>query len=331
MALINQKGMYQGSAALNPLPYVQIAMQARAKKAAREEALDKYYSDLPYKINDKGLRAEELPGIEQGKNDLYATYLRDKDLIKKGDAAALANINRKFTKLQLDANKGLAATKSDLETGKVWMNKDNQWLLNNPDFVKDLAKSHNPSTSEEYAPVDYSKWLNLKPIDITELSKDLSSKIKWTEEVLPAVPHPNDPNLEVLSTKPLLNKENKDFLYNYSTELFHSKPNIARKINEIVNDPAQFSKMNGISQMVLGHPIRDEVKLEDLTTAYMASILPVTQSTRPKVVNNQEEDWKKKLAFNAITDRQKKQNINLYNCHRENCRITFFIRLRYYS
>ena len=56
LQLRNPAGLYQGEAPLNPLPYVNIALQQRARRQAREDAIDKYYRELPNTINDIGYR-----------------------------------------------------------------------------------------------------------------------------------------------------------------------------------------------------------------------------------------------------------------------------------
>ena len=57
MPLNNPSSLYTGGkAVLNPMPFVNLALQARAKKEARTQAIDNYYSKLPSTINDKGIR-----------------------------------------------------------------------------------------------------------------------------------------------------------------------------------------------------------------------------------------------------------------------------------
>jgi len=78
MGLINQQGMYQGAAPLNPLPYVNIALQQRARRQAREDAIDKYYRELPNTINDKGVRDQEIPLINEYRNKIFEYGVKKK-------------------------------------------------------------------------------------------------------------------------------------------------------------------------------------------------------------------------------------------------------------
>ena len=69
MALINPNNLYSaGNVVLDSNPYMRVALQARERKAAREEAVDKYYQNLPNTLNDKGLRDQEVPIVSGLKN-----------------------------------------------------------------------------------------------------------------------------------------------------------------------------------------------------------------------------------------------------------------------
>ena len=82
LQLRNPGGLYQGEAPLNPLPYVNIALQQRARRQAREDAIDKYYRELPNTINDKGVRDQEIPLINEYRNKIFEYGLKNKEALR---------------------------------------------------------------------------------------------------------------------------------------------------------------------------------------------------------------------------------------------------------
>ena len=61
MALINPSNLYsEGQVNLDSTPYLRMQQQQQAKKQAREDALYKYFSELPTKINSAGMRVQDI-------------------------------------------------------------------------------------------------------------------------------------------------------------------------------------------------------------------------------------------------------------------------------
>lgn len=69
MALINPSNLYsEGQVNLDSTPYLRMQQQQQAKKQAREDALYKYFSELPTKINSAGMRVQDRDGAGGGFN-----------------------------------------------------------------------------------------------------------------------------------------------------------------------------------------------------------------------------------------------------------------------
>lgn len=69
MALINPSNLYsEGQVNLDSTPYLRMQQQQQAKKQAREDALYKYFSELPTKINSAGMRVQDIDGAGGGFN-----------------------------------------------------------------------------------------------------------------------------------------------------------------------------------------------------------------------------------------------------------------------
>ena len=85
MALINPSNLYSGEAErFNSQPSVTLAANLMAKRQAREDALDKYYSGLPNTINDKGVRDIDIPVIHQKVGEMQQYYMQNKAQIQQG-------------------------------------------------------------------------------------------------------------------------------------------------------------------------------------------------------------------------------------------------------
>lgn len=150
MALHNPAGLYhQDIYQMNYQPYVNTILKARQQKAAREEAIDKYYRELPSKINDAGVRDADRPYIEELRNGIYSFGLQNKDAIKKGDGAAQLGMERKFRELESAVNRSKGAAKSDLTIGQTILKKENNWLPDDDEFMEANRKHSLPINHPE--------------------------------------------------------------------------------------------------------------------------------------------------------------------------------------
>ena len=90
MALINNPDVYTGgNVVFDNSIGLDLAAQLQAKKAAKDEALNQYFNDLPNKINTAGVRKQDLDdpkygGINREIEAWRTNWLQNKDAIKKG-------------------------------------------------------------------------------------------------------------------------------------------------------------------------------------------------------------------------------------------------------
>lgn len=122
MALQNPAGLYTGGAVEIEQPNMGMYANLLAKKQAREEALNQYFTELGDKINTAGVRMQDLSGPQGGINDEIASWrqnwLANKDSIKRGGMAQqehMAKLNQIIRKI--DQSKTRA--KTELEIGKA--------------------------------------------------------------------------------------------------------------------------------------------------------------------------------------------------------------------
>lgn len=123
MALQNPSNLYTGGAVvLQDTPSAPFYSQLAARRQAKDEALNQYFSQLPNKINTAGVRVQDLDGEAGGINkDIQAwreNWLKNKEAIKKGGMpqqehmAKMQDISRK-----IEMSK--QAAKRELELGKL--------------------------------------------------------------------------------------------------------------------------------------------------------------------------------------------------------------------
>jgi len=111
-----------GAVQFNTQPLAQLQGQLLAKKAAKEEALNKYFTDLQGKINTAGVRTQDLQsqygGINQDIEKWKQDWLANKDAISKGGMAQQEHLSKYQEILRkIDQSKGRA--KTELELGKM--------------------------------------------------------------------------------------------------------------------------------------------------------------------------------------------------------------------
>jgi len=111
-----------GAVKFDTQPLVQLQAQLAAKKAAKEEALNKYYSDLQGKINLAGVRTQDLQGplggITQDVENWKQEWLKNKNEIAKGGLAQQQHLS-KFQDILRKIDQSKNRAKTDLELGKM--------------------------------------------------------------------------------------------------------------------------------------------------------------------------------------------------------------------
>jgi len=318
MALQNQAGMYNGSVALNPLPYVQIAMAARNRKAAREEAIDKYYQKMPDTINDKGLRDQEVPIIEDYKKKIFEYGIKNRDALRKGDGAARLGLDQLMREATSVARLSKNAAQVDLSAGKSLMNKDNQFILNSDDYMAEHEKHLLPVTDPNHKTLDLTKFAANRPFNSDALIKR-NADIKYSDGTPEVTDHPTDPLSQVVTTRPVLDEANKKVLYDRAANDLHNNPMFANLIKNKL-DKNQLDGILKIAQEQFGVKNPMDISDEDIAAAYEYSLIPVKQTVQKRIANTEAimdkkrkegmEDWKTK---NAITYAQSLAKIRLNN------------------
>lgn len=303
MPLNNPSSLYTGGkAVLNPMPFVNLALQARAKKEARTQAIDNYYSKLPSTINDKGIRDQEIPIINKKRDELYAYAMKNRSALRNpnidGGAARMA-MDKLIREAQSIATESQNAAKDDLHLKQVWSNPNNQWALNNDEFVVQNQQHNLPVTDPNYRRVDINGIMANKPFDIGAYAQSIKKQFPDDIEVS-RVPDKDNPGYDIVTTAPKLSKEGIEKIYATVADKVHSEPRYLRSIQKAMQaDPSLTQKIDQIAQKHFGHPVKTE---EDLAAAYTISLLP-SAPTKEKSVTNWNDQFQAK---NKEFDRREK-------------------------
>jgi hypothetical protein len=76
-------GLFSGGAvSLDSRPYVDFTLNALARKQAQDEALSKYYLNLPSTLNQAGIRTNDIQPFMKAQNDMRQFYFQNANAIK---------------------------------------------------------------------------------------------------------------------------------------------------------------------------------------------------------------------------------------------------------
>ncbi len=309
--LHNPEGLYTGgNVNFSPLPYVQLALQARQRKQAREDAVDQYYQKLPDTINDKGVRDVEIPIINEGKNKIMEFGVKNREALKdpkKDNGAARLALDKMIRDLSGVARLSKNAAQVDLTAGKSLMNKDNQFILNNDEYVADHDLHNLPVTDPRHKTLDLTKFAANRPFNEQGFVKDIKTKFPYSEKVVRQV-DPTDPNYEIVTTLPVLDENNKLKMVSDAADRFHNDPTFRKKIEKDLAGTGQLKDLVAIAKDVFGvNP--DEMDDEMLAAAYTYSKLPIGKSRekmQASISGKQDFAKEQQKAKNAEWDRRNK-------------------------
>jgi len=315
MALQNHPALYSGgNVKLDPTPYVNIALRARAQKAAQDEAIDKYYQKIPETINDKGVRDQEIEVLNDMKNDIFKFGVDNREALRKGDGAARLALDKKFRKAQTYAQESKNRTATAAKISQLRANPKYDYIFRDKGFIEKVSGHDLPIDTEGSQAIDFNQLtLPPTPFEATKYFKGFAD-IKPDYKVS-TKPNPDDKNTLIEVQTPVFNEQHKQAIYQRAASDLVDNPSFEEEMKKnLAADPNLIAKLYDTFKHNYGRDITDETKDIDLAAAYTLLGLGIA-AEKQKVINNQEEDWKKKLAFNAITSAQadKRTSMNKAN------------------
>ena len=310
MALQNPSNLYRGGLVnLNPMPYVNIINQARAKKQVREDAIDQYYRKLPDTVNDKGIRDQDRPVIEEYRNKIYEYWIKNKDLLRRGDGAAQLEMEKLFREANAAAERSKNLGKRALERGKMYLSKENRWVVDDDEYMAAEDMESKPINDPAHREMDMPALLANKPFDESEFGKEIKGKIKYGTKVVRQT-DPTNPLYDIVSEVPNIDPKTAEQIYSFASEKVNGNKRFEKFIKN--KTPEQLAELNKISEKVFGHPIRQDFAEEDAAAAYTVLQIPVTSSKEKSqqdigaVQSAKNKEWDRR---NRITFGQSMQKI----------------------
>ena len=178
MALINPSTLYSGGQGIfDTTPYRVALQKSQAQKAAKEDALNKYFMELPKTINDAGVRDIDRPLIDQSVLGLKQYYSQNKDQILQGGAARY-NYEKMIRETSGVVDRSKNAGKDALLRGKAWFDPKQRYLFKDKNLIEKTRKSDLPINHPEYEKFDYTEAPPVQPFDIDKNKKTLNLAIK---------------------------------------------------------------------------------------------------------------------------------------------------------
>ena len=109
-----------GAVRFDARPIAQLQGQLLAKKAAKEEALDKYFQDLKMKINPAGMRTQDVPGFNEKLTNWISSGIANKSSIAKGGLAQQDHL-LKYQELlnDVEQSKQIGKLQMDLDSKRL--------------------------------------------------------------------------------------------------------------------------------------------------------------------------------------------------------------------
>lgn len=282
-------GLYTGGAAsFNAEPYVSFQTNLLATKAAKDEALNKYYTDMVGTIKPTGVRSQDIPGFIDKVNALQNLYLQKQDNIKnplKDKGAAQSEFNARYNDIlgYIESSKGRTANQTLVAP-----------ILSDPDkrarvTAKTMADIHandlplNDPNSKELDPSSLN--YDPKPFDLQSHLK-LYTDLKPNKQATTLSPAPSDKLSNIETTTATFSPEDIKTIGSRALASYQSDPIYKSYIDNLAIDPAKFQQYNNIYKQAMGQDL-DMKHPEELAFAHDLGLLQQNNTTQKIVPNEQ--------------------------------------------
>ena len=294
--------LYSGNAVVvNAMPYVQYADKLKREKAAKEEALDKYYQNMPNTLNSKGMRDQDIPGLHERQNEIQQYWAANRDAIRKGNTPEAFNLGKMFRETQgaIDQSKNRAAT--SLLLGKARLDPKKQYMFRGQDREAALLAHEEPVWNPE------AKGIDLTTYDVPPPPLQQKDLIRLTADIKPGVrtstkPHPTDKYKEIEVSTPYLDPKQLDDIQKRAATALHNNWSFEEEIkNKLSQTPEIKEKLDLVFKNNYGRLPQSQ---EDVAAAYLLSNmgnLAETEKPRPNWKAREDLKWGRKLDFNKLT------------------------------
>lgn len=310
MALINPSNLYSGEAErFNSQPSVNMAVNLMAKRQAREDALDKHYSDLPNTINDKGVRDADIPVLHQKIGEIQQYYMQHKDQIKKGTTPEAYNYSKMFRDASAIPQESINRTKTSAKIAQLRGNSKYNYIFNDPTFIDKVAAHEKSVLDPDSKAINFDQLtLPPEPVNYPKFIKEIGGDLKYNLGTPQVTQHPTEKGLKVETITPELGNDAKEVLKTRAIVSLHNNPSFAMDVDKLETDPTSMVKMNELYKKNFGKPIplnqNGGFDKNELATAYALSLLPPPQVKSRNIPN---DEYKRQQ---SLADRKELMRLN---------------------
>lgn len=297
MAIQNPSSLYSGGQGIlrdNVVDYV-TAIENRRK--AQEDALDKYYGNLPMTVNAKGVRDQEIPILHEAKNKIQQYWMANRDEIRKGNTPAAYNYGKMFREAQglVQESKNRASTADKL--AKLRGNPKYDYIFRDPKLIEQIDLHERPIGTEGAIGINFDQiTLPPPPFDQQKYRQGLAD-IK-PEYDITYEPNPQDKFSKFEVKTPKLNEEQLKRVAQYAATELYNNPSFADEIKfKIKGDPNIAPILQKTFQDKFGRGIENDA---DLATAYTLNTLPFPIQRKPVSDYKAKKDYELKQAFKKM-------------------------------
>ena len=249
---------YGSAVVLDSTPYVNMYLQNKAKEEAKNDALDKYYSQLGDNITPTGMHAKDVQSLVDMKNDFNNYYLKNKDAIRKGDTPEAMNYKSQANRMLGLIGQSKQDVNTDKTIGSLIQKKGKENLDTNS--LKTLNQLHQPRMIKD----DTGKWIN-NPNFNSISEEDLSFKQPFTTDDLAKLhsyafsglkPNKNEKvisedknnNTQLVRTTSNYDQNALNSAYNNVLGFYSNSPKYQQKIKDLTADEQNLAVSNLINK-----------------------------------------------------------------------------------
>jgi len=287
MSLINPSNLYsEGNVSLDSSPYTKIVLQQRARKQAQDDAMDKYYGNLPNTINEQGVRDQEIPLIHQKKNEIQQYFMENKDKIRKGNTPEAYNYWKMFRDAQGIVTESKNRTNTAAKIAQLRGNPKYDYIFRDKGILARVHAHDLPVGTEGSSAIDFNQ-LTLPPVPFDPNKYIQNFKDIKPSEAIEVVPNPNDKYTQIQRTKPVLDDAAKLTIAQRAADNLVDNPSFETHIKgKMEKDPNLLPQIQKAFKDAYGRDINPMLADHDIAVGYTLLTLP-NMGAKEKLIPNE--------------------------------------------
>lgn len=268
MAIINPSNLYSGGQGLLKDNVVDYITKLELHKRAKDEALDKYYQNLPATINEKGVRDQDIPGLHQKINETQQYWMENRDKIKKGNTPESFNYNRMWRDVKGGVTMSQNAAGTSLKLGSARLDPKKAYMFKGADKEDMLMANELPVWDANHKNIDLAQFSSVQPLDTKKHLQPLD-KIKANDVEPRYEKIDGDPYNKMEIREKKYSPDDLSAVYVYSQEQLNNNGGFEKALETAVQNPETAAQLTDLFKRQYGREPKSE---NDLAAAYTLSL-----------------------------------------------------------